>query len=32
MRRYVAMTSALIWLLMGFGAGSALMVWIFTGS
>jgi hypothetical protein len=32
MRRYAGATHALIWALMGFGAGSVLMVWIFTGS
>jgi hypothetical protein len=32
MRRNAAATNALIWALMGFGAGSVLMVWIFSGS
>jgi hypothetical protein len=32
MRWFAAATHALIWALMGFGAGSVLMLWIFTGS
>jgi len=32
MRRYGAATHAVIWALMGFGVGTMLMLWIFTGN
>ena len=32
MRRYGTATHALFWALMGFGAGTMLMLWIFTGT
>jgi hypothetical protein len=32
MRRFPAAANALIWSLMGFGAGTILMLWIFNGS
>jgi hypothetical protein len=31
MRSYSAAAHALIWAVLGFGAGSVLMLWIFTG-
>jgi hypothetical protein len=32
MRRFAMVTNALIWALMGFGAGTFLMIWIFNAS
>jgi hypothetical protein len=32
MRRMAAATNALIWALMGFGAGAIMVMWIFNGS
>jgi hypothetical protein len=32
MRRRAAATSALIWAMVGFGAGAVMMIWIFNGN